>query len=128
MIAFLRRFFSNPAWDSKGRFTYLLDRESDQNLCVVSGVPLEVVDEALKLFCDAFDIPDEQRYCLRPSDQMMDIYKAMVTGFSDDLEFERLTMNLDKAIGRKITDEESVTIKSLEDLVRFLCVNKKSSG
>lgn len=59
---------------------------------------------------------------------MMDIYKAMVTGFSDDLEFERLTMNLDKAIGRKITDEESVTIKSLEDLVRFLCVNKKSSG
>ena len=97
----------------------MLDRESDPEACQLEGVSPEAVDLALDIFCDAFDIISEQKYCLRPSDRLMDIYSAMVTGMSDDLEFERLGMNLDK-IEAGTPEDMDKPIETIEDLCRWV--------
>ena len=56
---------------------YLSEREADPTLCVVPGVAPEVCDRVLDVICEAFLIPDGQKYCLRPTDQLMAIYKSV---------------------------------------------------
>ena len=123
MRTFFRQLFSNPAWDSKGKSVYLLNRRSSAEACSVVGVPAKVIDRALCMFCDAFDIPEEQRFCLRPSDRICDIYGAMVTGNHDDWECERLMMNVKELIKRQLSQEECGSIVSIEDLIRLLRKN-----
>ena len=123
MRTFLRNLLQNPRWDSQGRLKYLLSRESSPAACAVAGVSPESTERALRLFCDAFDIPDEQRFCLRPSDAIHDIYRAMVAPTHDDMEYERLGMNLKEAIGRSLTEGESKSFVTIEDVIRFVHEN-----
>ncbi|HEX3625067.1 MAG TPA: hypothetical protein VH280_06565 [Verrucomicrobiae bacterium] len=123
MRKFLHNFFSNPAWDNQGKFAWLLNREASPDACAIDGVPPEIVDAALHLFCHAFDIPDAQRFCLRPSDRVQDIYLAMVNGLHDDLEYERLAMNIDKLIARKVSQQKIQNFITVEDVIRFVFKN-----
>ena len=107
---------------SGGNLKYLLQREPSREACMIEGVSAEAVDLALDIFCDAFDIEQEQKYSLRPSDKLMDIYSVMVTGQTDDLEFERLGMNLDD-IEAGIPGESDPSIETIEDLCRWVYTN-----
>lgn len=127
MRALFRKLFPEFAWDWRGRLKYLLSREADLAACAVRGVPLEVTAQALRLFCDAFDIPDEQLYCLRPGDRIHDIYCAMVRGISDHMEYEQLFISLDETIGRELSESELTSIETIEDLVRFVHANSPRS-
>lgn len=119
MIPFLQRLFLNPTW-KEGKLRCLLDREALPAASVVEGVPSESVEQALRMFCDAFNIPTEQQFCLRPSDRIDAIYREMAQGMIDDMEYERLVMLLEEALGRKVSEQEIVAIVTIEDLVRFL--------
>lgn len=77
----------------------------------------------MRLFCDAFDIPDEQMFCLRASDTIHDIYRAMVAPTHDDMEYERLGMNLEDGIGRALSEDESKSFVTIEDVIRFVHEN-----
>ncbi|MES2572366.1 MAG: hypothetical protein V4710_20220 [Verrucomicrobiota bacterium] len=115
---FLKRGRGNSAWESSGRLKYLSGREPEA--CAVSGVSAEVVERTLVLFCDAFDIPQEQRFCLCPADQLHDIYRAMVTGRCDEMEYERLMINVEDAIGRALKEQELESVVTIEHLIRFV--------
>ena len=120
MRAFLQSLVRSSAWDSGRRLKYLLDREPDPSACAVSGIPPESTERALRLFCDAFDIPEEQMFCLRPPDVIQDIYRAMVPGVCDDMEYERLMIGLEEVIGRELAEGECMRIATIEDLIRFV--------
>ncbi len=129
MFGFLRNIFmfigsifiGNPAYDSLRRFKFLLGRPSDPGACGVEGVPGDVTEKALQIFCDSFDIPAEQVHCLRPADTIAEIYKAMIGKRSwDDMEYERLAMALEEALGRKILDDEFLAISTIGELQIFL--------
>lgn len=120
---FFRNLLQNPRWDSQGRLKYLLSRESSAAACAVAGVSPASTKRALRLFCDAFDIPDEQVFCLRPSDAINDIYRVMVAPTHDDMELERLWMNLGEAIGRPLTEGEFKSFVTITDLIRFVHEN-----
>jgi hypothetical protein len=119
-LKFFRNLLQNPAWDAHGKLKYLLARDSDPTACVVAGVPPQTAERALRLFCDAFDIPDEQVFCLRPSDLIHDIYLAMVVPPGDDMEYERLAGNVEEAMGRALSDDEFKSFVTIEDLIRFV--------
>ncbi len=123
MRTFFRNLLQNTPWDSQSRLKYLLSRESSAAACAVAGVSPETIDRALRLFCDSFDIPDEQMFCLRPSDAIHDIYRAMVARTHDDMEFERLAMGLEEAIGRSLTEGECKGLVTIEELIRFVHEN-----
>ena len=126
-LARLRRFFrdrgQNAAYDGRGRLKYLLPRESNSVACAVAGVSSQTTQCALRLFCDAFDIPDEQMFCLRPCDVIHDIYRAMVPSAYDDMEYERLGINLEEAIHRALTNDEAKSLVTIEDTIRFVDQN-----
>jgi len=123
MLTFLRNLLQNPRWDSQGRLKYLLSRESSAADCAVAGVSPESTERTLRLFCDAFDILDEQMFCLRPSDAIHDIYRAMVAPTHDHMEYERLGMYLEEAIGRSLTESEFKSFATIENLMRFVHEN-----
>ncbi len=104
-----------------------MDREDDPKQCMISGVSKEIIDIALDCFCDAFDIPDSQKYCLRPHDRINDIYEAMTKNqWWDDCELERLNSNVENIVGRKISEAEGKQVNTIEDLIRFINDNKKT--
>ena|SRR5436190_12949341 len=127
----LRRFIrdrgQNPAYDGEGRLKYLLPRESNPAACAFAGVSSQTTQCALRLFCDAFDIPEEQMFCLRPSDIIHDIYRAMVPSTYDDMEYERLGINLEEAIRRALTNDEAKSLVTIEDIIRFVDRNVAAS-
>ena len=96
-------------YDSAGDVKYLLGRASDPGLCVVPGVPAAVRDEALRIFCEDFDIPQRQMYCLRPDDELMAIYRSFVGRSS-----------LDELPGPEPTDEELASVKTVADVIRLV--------
>jgi len=44
----------------------------------------------------------------------------MVAPTHDDMEYERLGMNLEEAIGRSLTAGESKSFVTIEDVIRFV--------
>lgn len=102
---------------------YLRHRKADPSLCVVAGVDPAVRDQALDVICDAFLIPERQRYCLRPNDELMAIYKSPYRFpfcAGDALEFVTLVMNLEDLPGIDVSDEEFVAIKTVADVVHIV--------
>ena len=60
--------FDYSPYDRRGNAQCLAGRKSDPaQLNLPDNSPV-VRDQALELFCDAFNIPSRQMYCLRPED------------------------------------------------------------
>jgi len=120
----VRRFtqaFGYSGYDRRGDLKYLAGRSPDPAALDIDGVDPAVRDEALLLLCDAFDIPERQRYCLRLDDRLMAIYESMVgPRWWDDLEFGRLWMNIDELPGRDLTEEQCRAIETVADVIRVV--------
>ena len=81
----------------------------------------DIRDEALGLLCDAFDMPAKQMHYLRPADELMWLYQAMIgPRWWDDLEFERLAISLDELPGPDLSDEAFRDLQTVEDVIRFV--------
>jgi hypothetical protein len=88
----------------KGKVKFLLARDSLPSLLEVEGVPFDFVKRILTIICASFGVPESQMYCLRLEDNLADIYKTFVEasllGMSDNLEYERLYLELEDMIGK----------------------------
>ena len=99
---FLCNLNSVLGWNSSSRLKYFENRVPATGACAADGIPTETVNQALNMFCEAFDIPAPQRLCILATDRIQDIYRSMVI-LADDLECERLLLNLEKAIDRRLS-------------------------
>ena len=117
------RGISYSGYDRHGKLKYLSGRPDDPGVWSAHPRPVEPEqsEEALHLLCDAFDIPEDQKYCLRPEDDLMAIYGSIVGPRSwDDMEFERLWMNLDESLGRDLSKQEFESLSTVGDVVRLV--------
>jgi len=115
------------AYDDHGYFNYLKGREENPDAFTIEGVDPEIVDRALGVFCEAFDILPVQKYCLRPNDQITKIYCAMVTGCWDEQEMERLGQRLEAETGVPLKEEDVTQFDTLEDLVIWFSLNTREA-
>ena len=123
LLNFIDNLRTRTVWDRHGKLRYLREREPNLGACSIEGISSEETARSLALFCDAFDIPESQSSCLRLTDHIRDIYDAMTTWLTDDLEMERLLLNLQEQIKRPVTEEEQQKLQTIEDLIRFLHTN-----
>ena len=73
------------------------------------------VREFLRLFVDAFALPDRRCLSFRPDDRVMDIYRAIYTPgwtIADAMELEILAIRIEQRYGHTVTssDPESLTL------------------
>jgi hypothetical protein len=114
--------------DSSGDAKFLIGRAVDPAQCNIEGVPPEVRDEALKLLCESFDIPQRQMYCLRADDELLAIYRSFVGPRPfDELQFENLWLSLDELPGPKVSPEEMETIKTVSDVARAVAARRRAA-
>ena len=115
------RAISYTGFDRRGRLKVLQARPPSPEAVDVPNVSPDIRDEALGLLCDAFDIPAQQMHCLRPADELMGLYQAMIgPRWWDDLEFERLAISLDEVTGPDLSDEAFRGLRTVGDVIRFV--------
>ena len=112
----------NSAWDREGKIEMLLDRDSDPAAFQIVNATPDEVRWTLGVICDAFAIPLSQLYCLRPHDDLREIYAAQTRySWGDDLQFERLALALDQELGEFRWDawpkEVPITVQALTEWV-----------
>ena len=75
------------------------------------------VDELLSAVCDAFMIPLDYRFRLRPSDKLETFYRRNTRGqFGDSLEYERLMLRLEDSFGidaERLAKQKACTVGTL---------------
>jgi hypothetical protein len=111
----------------RGQMRYLLGREADPSLCQVSGFDSATVERALDAICGAFSIPLKQRYCLRPEDSLLEMYKS-ITWLADRMEFEILFLDLEQICGREIDLQEIKRIGTVGDVITFIASKSSNSS
>lgn len=109
-----------------GYAKYLIGREPDKEVCQINGMRQEDVDAVLRVICESFDIVEEQRFCLRPEDNLGDIYRSFHGPLDccDDFEFERLWWELERLSGRILTQQECESIHRVRDVIEFVLAEK----
>lgn len=99
-------FRRNPGY-VRGQMQFLLNRAPDPVLARLSDVNPVIAEQALTIIAEAFGIPKSQRYCLRPDDKLLDLYHSIYPpGFPDCLDFNYLNFNLERALGRKLPEND----------------------
>lgn len=120
----LKRLISalrHTGYDKHGNVKYLLGRDADPSECLIDGVSNSVRDEALRMLCDSFDIPERQMYCLRLTDDLGNIYRSYVGPRCwDDMEFERLRAAIEQLPGPELTDEMAESVRTVADVIRLV--------
>jgi hypothetical protein len=117
----------NDGYDRRGDAVFLANRPPDPEALQVAGIPAASPDQALELVCKAFEIPRRQMYCLRLSDELMDIYRSFNGMRSwDRLEYISLAMGLDRLAGGRVPREEVQQLQTVEDVIRF--VSSRGTG
>jgi hypothetical protein len=130
LCAFLRvnvlkpiwQYLSYNAYDRHGKLKMLRGRTSDRHAFDALGAPASTLEAVLSGICDSFDIDESQRYQLRPTDNLGDIYRAMTKHrLGDDMEYERLYAEMKELIGefdcRELSQGVDVTIGKLIEFV-----------
>lgn len=82
----------------------------------------EDIQRTLAMICDSFDIDLTQQFCLRPEDNLADIYRAMTKyRMCDDMEYERLLMALTDLVGEfdtaELTNDINLTVQEVIEFV-----------
>ena len=62
------------------------------------------VDKLLAAICEAFMLPEQFRFRLRPSDDIHELYHSNVRGFPDSMEYEALEFFLTHECGADSSD------------------------
>ena len=122
-LARLLQSLSYRAYDGHGRLKYLLGRPNDATAWANAERSLgrDNVNTALRLVCQAFEIPESQMYCLRPDDDLLEIYRSKVGPRCwDGFEFERLALDLDQLPGPRLPVQAVASLKTIGDLARLV--------
>jgi hypothetical protein len=115
------KHFWYRAHDRSGNAKFLLERVADPSASIVPEVPDSIRDEALRLICESFDIPVRQMYCLRADDELMALYRGINGPRNfDQLQFERLWLELEDLLTREVTATEFEKIKTVADVINVL--------
>lgn len=79
----------------------------------------------LDVFIEAFGFKESLRLRFAPDDQVMEIYRTLYSGrgLTDDMELERLVMNLDESYRVKVVHawHEKITLGDLFQKTRRCC-------
>jgi hypothetical protein len=79
------------------------------------------VEAALTLVCDAFMIPREQRYSLRPADELLWLYReGYLFRIADSMEFEHLFLGIQDVLARSLKEREVAAIRTVGDVIRVV--------
>jgi hypothetical protein len=119
-VAWFRWLFVRNPGRVQGRMRFLLDREPDPVSARLPDIDPAVSENALEMIWEAFGIPKSQRYCLRPEDKLFELYQSIYPpGWPDCLDFNFLNCDLERAIHRRLSDDELLTL-SVGDVMRLL--------
>ena len=88
------------------------------------GESRDVVERTLVIFCNAFLLKSAMRFQFRPDDRVMDIYKGTTGPVADEMQLERLTMDIEEEFGVDVLDTFDETT-TLADLVSLSMGGKK---
>ena len=111
----------NPGIDWRGRWRLLAGRDPDPVRCIPTGVAQAAAERAVGLVSDAFGVPAAQRYCLRPDDELLVLYRSVTPpGWPDCMEFETLYLFIERALGRPLAEAEWQGVRSVGDVTRLV--------
>lgn len=122
MLSWLWRWLTYSAYDRQGMLRILLNRQPDPDAFRTVQASSAEVQRVLTIICEAFDIDLVQQFCLRPEDNLADIYRAMTKyRMGDDLEYERLLMALAELVGEfrpeELCHDINVTVREVIEFV-----------
>jgi hypothetical protein len=122
MFKRLYQWWTYSAYDAHGKLKMLAERASDLTAFNSVNASEDDVKRTLAMICDSFDIDLSEQFCLRPEDNLADIYHAMTKyRIGDDMEYERLIMALTDCIGEfdtaDLTNDINVTVQEVIEFV-----------
>jgi len=77
MFNWLYRWWTYSAYDANGKLKMLTERAPDPTAFNCVDAFGDDIQRTLAMICDSFDIDLTQQFCLRPKDNLADIYRAM---------------------------------------------------
>ena len=100
------------------RFRREIRARPDGSACWRCEFPndMAVVDRVLALFCDAFLFNERDRYKFVPDDDVISVYRNTTGPLADELQMERLSIEIRKAFGLDLKDHWRKRM-SLRDVV-----------
>ena len=129
MLNQIWNYFTYNPYDRQGRLKLLLNRSYDKSAFSTLTTSSEIIELVLNAICESFDIKQSQKYCLRPSDNLGEVYRA-ITKFRmvDDMEFERLHKEIGKLVGGYEKNKFNWDVDfSVEELIMFVAKNTPSN-
>ncbi len=130
MFNWLYRWWTYSAYDANGKLKMLTERAPDPTAFNCVDAFGDDIQRTLAMICDSFDIDLTQQFCLRPKDNLADIYRAMTKyRIGDDMEYERLLMALTNLVGEfdtaELTNDINVTV---QEVIEFVSRKLKRTG
>ena len=107
--------------DKHYRVDYLKLRRNHERLWRVAFTEEEFdsVDKMLREICDSFCIPRKMRFRIKPSDKIEDFYKKSTRlGIVDSMEYECLSISLEKEFHIRLDNLLAMRSCTVEDLIR----------
>lgn len=116
------KYLTHNEYDRHGKLKMPSDRLPDMDAFSIVHTSPETVDMVLSGICESFDIDQSQKFCIRPEDNLGDIYRAMTKyQLCDDLEYERLHSAMTEWIGdfdwAELGSDINFTVKEVIDFV-----------
>jgi hypothetical protein len=87
---------------------------------------MPTVEGVLAIFCDAFMFKRRYTFHFHPEDVVMHVYRHTTGPIADELQMERLTMDIRKSFGVDVADtlDENATLR---DIVQFVIRHRNSA-
>lgn len=74
----LYQWWTYSAYDAHGKLKMLTERASDPTAFNSVSASEDDIKRTLAMICESFDIDLSQQFCLRPEDNLANIYRAMM--------------------------------------------------
>jgi hypothetical protein len=80
---------------------------------------MPTVDGILAIFCDAFMFKRRYSFSFRPEDVVMHVYRHTTGPIADEMQLERLTMDIRESFGVDLADtfDQNATLRDIVQLV-----------
>jgi hypothetical protein len=130
MFSRLYQWWTYSAFNPNGKLRLLAERAVDPDAFISVDASQADIRRTLAIICDSFDIDSTQQFCLRPEDNLGDIYNAMTKyQIGDDMEYERLLMALTDVVGEfdtsELTNDINVTVQEVIEFVSRRLTEKR---
>jgi|GEM_PF-1156636 hypothetical protein len=132
MLKSFYRWLTYSAYDLRGNLRVLTERTNDPSAFNHLSASEGDIRRALGIICESFFIKQNQQFCLRPEDNLADIYNAITKyQISDDMEYERLILALTECIGEfdmdDLTKDNNLTVQKVIELVSRRLAEKNTT-